>query len=139
VENGVRCELVKLHTVNKEKPTKKLVGRKRKAAEEEGKEHYPITARGLRDPLGAREFDGVAARDEAIRPGLFHLLLRDGRGHLAGRRVRFSLGHGVLGRQVLYAEKGAEIDNGGGGEKELVNSKNSPLSPYIPSQRRNVG
>jgi hypothetical protein len=36
-------------------------------------------------------------------------------------------------------EKGAEIDNGGGGEKELVNSKNPPLSPYIPSQRRNVG
>jgi hypothetical protein len=37
------------------------------------------------------------------------------------------------------AETGAEIGNGGGGEKELVNSKNSPLSPYIPSQRRNVG
>jgi hypothetical protein len=37
------------------------------------------------------------------------------------------------------AEKGAEIDNGGGGEEELVNSKNPPLSPYIPSQRRNVG
>jgi hypothetical protein len=36
-------------------------------------------------------------------------------------------------------EKGAEIDNGGGREKELVNSKNPPLSPYIPSQRRNVG
>jgi hypothetical protein len=47
MENGVRCEMVKLHTVNKEKPMKKLVGRKRKAAEEEGKEHYPITARGL--------------------------------------------------------------------------------------------
>jgi hypothetical protein len=36
-------------------------------------------------------------------------------------------------------EKEAEIDNGGGGEKELVNSKNSPLSPYISSQRRNMG
>jgi hypothetical protein len=36
-------------------------------------------------------------------------------------------------------EKGAEINNGGGGEKELVNSKNPPLSPYIPSQRRNMG
>jgi hypothetical protein len=31
-------------------------------------------------------------------------------------------------------EKEAEIDNGGGGEKELVNSNKSPLSPYIPSQ-----
>jgi hypothetical protein len=37
------------------------------------------------------------------------------------------------------AEKGAEIDNGGDREKELVNSKNPPLSPFIPSQRRNVG
>jgi hypothetical protein len=37
-------------------------------------------------------------------------------------------------------EKEAEIDNGGGGgEKELVNSTNPPLSLYIPSQRRNVG
>jgi hypothetical protein len=151
MEDGVRCELVKLHTIDKEKPTKKFMGRKRKAAEEEGKEHYPITARGLRDPLGAREFDRVAAGDEAVRPGLLHLLLRDGRGHPAGRRGRLSLGHGVLGRQVLHAHlsirawglctKGeeAEIDNGGGGEKELVNSKNPPLSPYIPSQRRNVG
>jgi hypothetical protein len=31
VKDGVRCELVKMHTINKEKPTKKLVGRKRKA------------------------------------------------------------------------------------------------------------
>jgi hypothetical protein len=57
VEDGVRCELVKLHTINKEKPTKKLVGRKRKATEEEGKKHYPIAARGLRDPLSAGELN----------------------------------------------------------------------------------
>jgi hypothetical protein len=57
VEDGVRCELVKLHTVNKEKPTKKFVGRKRKAAEEESKEHYPIAARGLQDPLCTGELD----------------------------------------------------------------------------------
>jgi hypothetical protein len=57
VKDRVRCKLVKLHTVNKEKPTKKLVGRKRKAAEEKGKEHYPITARGLRDPLSAWKLD----------------------------------------------------------------------------------
>jgi hypothetical protein len=55
MKDGVRCELVKLHTINKEKPTEKLVGRKRVSAEKEGKEHYPITARGLRDPLGAGE------------------------------------------------------------------------------------
>jgi hypothetical protein len=90
--------MVKLHTVNKEKPTKKLVGRKRKTAEEESEEHYPITTRGLRDPLSARKLDRILGEDEAVRPGFLHLLLRDGRGHLAGRSVRFSLGHGVLGR-----------------------------------------
>jgi hypothetical protein len=36
-------------------------------------------------------------------------------------------------------DKEAEIDNSGDGEKELVNSKNPPLSPYITSRRRNVG
>jgi hypothetical protein len=39
VQERVRCELVKLHTVNKEKPTKEFVGRKRKTTEEEGEEH----------------------------------------------------------------------------------------------------
>jgi hypothetical protein len=57
VKDGVRCELVKLHTVNKQKSTKKLVGRERKAAEKESKEHYPKAARGLRDPLSTRELD----------------------------------------------------------------------------------
>jgi hypothetical protein len=144
MEDGVRCELVKLHTINKKKPTKKLVGRERKSVEEEGKEHHPITARGLRDLLGARELDGVAAGDEAVRPGLLHLLLHDDRGHPASRGgCCLSLSHGVLGRKVLtriyqsapggYAreEKEAEIDNGGGGgEKELVNSTN-PHYPFI--------
>jgi hypothetical protein len=45
---------VKLHTIDKEKPTEKLVGRKRKTVEEENKKHYPITARGfgIRSVLG---------------------------------------------------------------------------------------
>jgi hypothetical protein len=33
MEDGVRCELVKLYTINKKKPTKKLVGRERKSTE----------------------------------------------------------------------------------------------------------
>jgi hypothetical protein len=33
VENRIWREVVKLHAIDKEKPTKKLVGRKRKAAE----------------------------------------------------------------------------------------------------------
>jgi hypothetical protein len=95
VKKGVRCELVELHTVDKEKPMEKLVGRKRKAAEEEGKEHYPISARGLRDPLSAWKLDGILGGDEAVHPGLLHLLRRDGRAYLVGGRG--VLGHGVLG------------------------------------------
>jgi hypothetical protein len=104
MEDRVMCELVKLHTVNKKKPTKKFVGRKRQSVEKEGEKYHPITARGLRDPLGAGEFDGVVARDEAIRFGLLHLLLQDSRRHPAGRRVRcLSLGYLVLRRKVLHA------------------------------------
>jgi hypothetical protein len=78
VQKRIRCELVELHTVNKQKPTEKLVGRKRETAEEESKEHYPITARGLRDPFSTGEFDGIFGGDEAVHRGLLHLLLCDG-------------------------------------------------------------
>jgi hypothetical protein len=85
---------MKLHTVNKEEPTKELVGRKRKTAKEKSEKHYPITTRGLRDSLRAWELDRILGGDEAVRPGLLHILLRDGRANeLGGRRV---LGHGVL-------------------------------------------
>jgi hypothetical protein len=95
VKKGVRCELVELHTINKEKPTEKLMGRKRKAAKEEGKEYYPITARGLRDPLSAWKLYGILGGDEAVHPGLLHLLQSDGRAYpVGGRGV---LVHGVLG------------------------------------------
>jgi hypothetical protein len=70
VEDRVRCELVKLHTVNIKKPTKELVGRKRESAEKESEEHHPVAARGLGDPLGAREDDGVIVGDETVRLGL---------------------------------------------------------------------
>jgi hypothetical protein len=95
VQKRVRCELVKLHTINKEKPTKELMGRKRKTTEEESEEHYPITTRGLRDPLSTGKLDGILGGDEAICLGFLHLLWRDGRAYkLGGRGV---LGHGVLG------------------------------------------
>jgi hypothetical protein len=95
MQKGVWCELVELHTVDKEKPTEKLVGRKRKTAEEESKEHYPITAQGLRDPLSAGKFDRILGGDEAVRPGFLHLLLRNGGAHPVGGRR--GLGHGVFG------------------------------------------
>jgi hypothetical protein len=59
VENQIRRELVKLHAIDKEKPTKKLVGRKRKAAEKKCKEHNPISARRLGDTLVARKTIGA--------------------------------------------------------------------------------
>jgi hypothetical protein len=97
VQKRVRFELVKLHTINKEKPMKKFVGGMTKTAEEESEEHYPITTRGLRDLLSAWKLDRILGGDEAVHSVLLHLLLRDGRGHPVGRGVRFSLGHGVLG------------------------------------------
>jgi hypothetical protein len=142
VQKRIRCELVELHTVNKQKPTEKLMGRKRETVEEESKEHYPITARGLRDPLSTGKFDGIFGGDEAVHRVLLHLLLSDGGANPVGGR---SLGHGALGGQVFHAQpvrsalggyarekEAEEISNGGGRGDELVNSKNPPLRPlYI--------
>jgi hypothetical protein len=70
VKDRIRCELVKLHTIDKKKPTKKFMGRERESAEKERKKHHPIATRGLGDPFGARKLDGVAAGDETICLGL---------------------------------------------------------------------
>jgi hypothetical protein len=69
VKNRVWCELIKLHTVHEEKPTKELVGREGKTAQEESKEHHPKAARGLGDPLSAREGDLIIIGDEAVNSG----------------------------------------------------------------------
>jgi hypothetical protein len=59
---------MKLHTVNKEKPTEKFMGRERETAKEKSEEHYPITARGLRDPFSAGNLmeSSAAMRPSAI-------------------------------------------------------------------------
>jgi hypothetical protein len=54
MENGIWCELLKLHTINEKKPTKELVGRKEKTTQKKGKKHHPKTAFRFGDPLGAR-------------------------------------------------------------------------------------
>jgi hypothetical protein len=69
VQNRVWRELVKLHAINKEKPTKKFVGKKRKFAQEKSKEHHPIAAQGLGDALGAREDDLLPSDEESLFPG----------------------------------------------------------------------
>jgi hypothetical protein len=103
VEDRIWCEMVKLHTVNIKKPTKEFVGRKRESAEKESEEHHPVAARGLGDPLGAGELDGVLVGNETVRPGLVQLLLHESRWHPACCGVRrLTLGHLVLLRQVLH-------------------------------------
>jgi hypothetical protein len=95
---------MKLHTINKKKPTKELVGRKGKTAQEKGEKHHPKAISGLGDPFGAREDNLIVIGDEAISSGLAQILLRENRRHPAGRGVRsFPLGHLVLLRQMLHA------------------------------------
>jgi hypothetical protein len=149
MKKGIWCELMELYTVDKEQPTKKFVGRKRQTAEKKSEKHYPITARGLRDPLGTGKQDGVLGGDEAVRRGFLHLFLGDGGVHPLGGRL---LGHGVLGGQMFHAHPTQrtlggsaregeieEIGNGGGGGNELVNSTIPHYAIYIPSGRRMVG
>jgi hypothetical protein len=102
VQDGVWCELVKLHTINKKKPMKEFVGRKGKTAQKIGKEHHPKTISGLGDPLSAGEDNLVVVGDETIRSGLLQLPLRKGRRHPARRGVH-PLGHLVLLRPMLHA------------------------------------
>jgi hypothetical protein len=70
VKDRIRCELVKLHTVNIKMPTKKFMGRKRESAEKKRKKHHLIATRGLGDPFSTWKLDGVAAGDETICLGL---------------------------------------------------------------------
>jgi hypothetical protein len=84
MQNGIWCELMKLYTIHEKKPTKELVGRKRKTAQEKGKKLHPKAAFGLGDPFGAREDDLIAIGDEAISVGLVQILLRENRRHPAG-------------------------------------------------------
>jgi hypothetical protein len=104
MKNRVRCELVKLHTVNKREPTKELVGRERETTQEEGEEHHPVAALGLGDALGAREDDLIISGDEAISVSLVQILpLENGR-HPAGCGVSSAgFPHLVLLRKVLDA------------------------------------
>jgi hypothetical protein len=137
---------MELNAVNKQKPTEKFVGRKRETSEEKSEKYYPVTARGLRDPFGAGEDDGVFGGDEAVRLGLLHLLLGDGGANPAGGG---GFGHDVLSSQVLHAhpvrsalggsereEDAEKIGNGGGGSNELVNSTIPHYASYISSGRR---
>jgi hypothetical protein len=80
-------ELVKLHSVNKEKPTKKFASREGKTAQEKGEEHHPIADRGLGDTFGTGEDDLVTAGEKSILLGLDQIGLLKLRRHPVGRHV----------------------------------------------------
>jgi hypothetical protein len=95
---------MKLHTVHKEKPTKEFVGKERKTAQDESKEHHSKAARGLGDLLSAGKGDLIIIRDEAVSSGFLQILLREIRRPPAGREVRSNvLAHLVLLRKMLHA------------------------------------
>jgi hypothetical protein len=103
VQNRVWRELVKLHAVNKEKPTKKFVGRERKTMQEKSEKHHPIAARGLGDVLGAGEDDLIPFDEESFFLSLGQIGLFEFRGHPAGHRVSaLLLRHLVLVRDSFY-------------------------------------
>jgi hypothetical protein len=70
VEDRIWGELVKLHTVKIKKPTKEFVSRKRESAKKESEKHHPVAARGLGDPLGGGEDNGILVGNETVRFGL---------------------------------------------------------------------
>jgi hypothetical protein len=66
MENRIWRKLMKLHAVDKDNPTKKLVGRERKATEKEGKEHDPISFWRRGNALITGEDDRYRFREKAI-------------------------------------------------------------------------
>jgi hypothetical protein len=98
---------VKLHTIDKKKPMKELVGRERKTMQEKIKKHQLKAARGLGDALSAQESDLIIGGDEAIGLGFLQILLLELRWHPTGRGVCSDvLAHIVLLRMSLDAHLG---------------------------------
>jgi hypothetical protein len=142
VQDRIWHELVKLHAINKEKPTEKFVGRKRKTTQKESKKHHPITARGLRDAFGAGEDDLLPSNEEPFPLSLGQIRFFEFKRHPAGRRIpTLLLHHLFLVRNSLYGHA-EEVRSGAARKlrsarkmqqwwrwknKELVNSKNQSL------------
>jgi hypothetical protein len=61
---------MKLHTIDKEKPMKKFVGRERKATKEKGEKHHPVSLRRLWNTLLAGEDDRRRCWKKALLFGL---------------------------------------------------------------------
>ena len=70
VKNRVGSELMQLQSIDKKQPAKKIVGRKRKAAENEVKEHYPPSSLRARFHLVAGDLSLRARRQQSVLPQL---------------------------------------------------------------------
>jgi hypothetical protein len=64
---------MKLHAIDKEKPTKKFVGRERKATEKKGKEHHPVSFWWFWHTLIAEEDDRRRLWEEPLLLGLLQI------------------------------------------------------------------
>jgi hypothetical protein len=69
VQNRIWRELMKLHTIDKEKPTKKFMGRKRKSTKEKGKKHHPVSLRWFWNTLVAGKDDRHRCQKKALLLG----------------------------------------------------------------------
>jgi hypothetical protein len=87
MQDRIWCELVKLHAVNKEKPTEKFVGRKRETMQKEAEEHHPIAARGLGDAFGTREDDLIPSDKKSFPLSFNQIRFFEFRRDPASRRV----------------------------------------------------
>jgi hypothetical protein len=142
VQDRIWRELVKLHAVNKKKPTEEFVGRKRKTTQKKSKEHHLIAARGLEDAFGAGEDDLLPSDEESIPLGLEQIRFFEFQRNPAGRCAStFLLRHRFLVSDSLYRHM-EEVCSGAARKlrssremqqwwwrknKELVNSKNYSL------------
>jgi hypothetical protein len=70
VQNQILCELMKLHAIDKEKPTKKFVGRERKATKEKGEKQHLVSLQRLWNTLLTREDDRRCCWKKALLLGL---------------------------------------------------------------------
>jgi hypothetical protein len=64
---------MKLDAIDKETPTKKFVGRKRKATKEKGEKHHPVSLRRFWNMLVAGKDDRRRCRKKALLLGLLQI------------------------------------------------------------------
>jgi hypothetical protein len=142
VQDRIWRDLVKLHAVNKKKPTEEFVGRERKTTQKKSKEHHPIAARELGDAFGAGEDDLLPSDEESIPLALEQIEFFEFQRNPTGRRVSaLLLHHRFLVSDSLYRHL-EEVRSGAARKlrssremqqwwrrknKELVNSKNHSL------------